>query len=267
MSRVSGLAAASLMLAALVTAPAAHAANLQVSPDAPAWMHAGAAALLWLHIGGGAAGIVTGFVALASRKGGRIHRSVGKVFFAAMLVSYGVAACVAPFMHVEQRTNTLAGLMALYLLLSGWDTARRKDFKAGPWQAGGLIAALCIAGAGAMFMQMGANSPTGTVDGAPPQAFIVFTGFGALAAAGEINILARRSVSRTAQLSRHLWRMCASLFIASGSFFLGQMQFLPAWVTDSMIHVVLALAPLVLMLAYLVVVRIPRRRKQTLAAE
>lgn len=267
MSRVSGLAAASLMLAALVTAPAAHAANLQVAPDAPAWMHLGATALLWLHIGGGAAGIVTGFVALASRKGGRIHRSVGKVFFWAMVICYGVAASVAPFMHVEQRTNTVAGLMALYLLLSGWATVQQRELRAGPWQVGGLVVALTIAGAGALFMLMAANSPTGTIDGAPPQAFVVFTVIGLAAAAGEINILARRTASGPARLSRHLWRMCASLFIASGSFFLGQMQFLPAWVTDSMIHFVLALAPLVLMLAYLVLVRIPRRRKQAVAAE
>lgn len=60
--------------------------------------------------------------------------------------------------------------------------------------------------------------------------------------------------------------MYASLFIASGSFFLGQMQFLPDWVTANGIHFVLALAPLVLMLIYLAVVRIPRRRKQATAA-
>lgn len=245
----------------------AHAANLQVAPDAPAWMHVGAAALLWLHIGGGAAGIATGFVALASRKGGRIHRGVGKVFFWVMLVCYGVAASVAPFLHVEQRTNTVAGLMALYLLLSGWATVREREVQAGPWQVGGLIVALSIAGAGALFMQMGASSPTGTIDGAPPQAFILFTGIGLIAAAGEINVLVRRTISGPARLSRHLWRMCGSLFIAAGSFFLGQMQLLPDWVTGSMIHFVLALAPIVFMLAYLVLVRIPRRRRQAVAAE
>ncbi len=256
-----GCALAAAAGLALLAAPTAYAAKLQVAPDSPAWMHIGADILLWAHIGGGAAGVVTGMVALASRKGGRIHRSVGKLFFAVMLVSYGVAACVAPFMHVEQRTNTLAGLMALYLLLSGWHATQHKEIKAGPWQLTGLAVALSIAGAGALFMQLGANSPTGTIDNAPPQAFIVFTAFGLIAAAGEINVLVRRTISGPARLSRHLWRMCLSLFVASGSFFLGQQQLLPDWVRSNMINVVLALAPAVVMLIYLVLVRLPKRRK------
>jgi uncharacterized membrane protein len=246
----------------LLAAPAAHAARLQVDPDAPFWMHVGADILLWLHIGGGAAGIATGMVALASRKGGRIHRSVGTMFFWVMLLCYAVAAAVAPFLHVEQRTNTVAGLMALYLLLSGWAAARQKDLRAGPYQFAGLAAALGIAGAGALFMQMGADSTTGTVDGAPPQAFVLFTGIGIVAAAGELNILVRRTISGPARLARHLWRMCASLFIASGSFFLGQAQFLPDWVRNSMINVAMALAPLVAMLVYLVLVRLPKRKRR-----
>jgi hypothetical protein len=111
-------------------------------------------------------------------------------------------------------------------------------------------------------MQMGADSPTGTVDGAPPQAFVLFTGIGIVAAAGELNVLVRRTISGPARLARHLWRMCASLFIASGSFFLGQAQFLPDWVRSSMINVAMALAPLVAMLVYLVLVRLPKRGRR-----
>ncbi len=248
----------------LLAAPAAHAAKLQVAPDAPLWARVGADVLLWLHIGGGAAGIAAGAVALASRKGGVIHRSAGKMFFGVMLLCYVVATGVAPFLHVEQRTNTIAGLMALYLLLSGWAASQRTDIKAGQ-QAAGLVVALGIAGAGALFMQMGANSPTGTVDGAPPQAFVLFMMIGLVAAAGEINVLARRTISGPARLARHLWRMCASLFIASGSFFLGQTQLLPEWVRNSMLNVMLAFAPLVAMLVYLVVVRLPGWRKRAQA--
>jgi uncharacterized membrane protein len=230
-------------------------------------MHIGAEIVLWLHIGGGAAGIATGAVALASRKGGRIHRSAGTLFFAVMAACYAVAASVAPFMHVEQRTNTIAGLAALYLLLSGWAAARQKEIKAGPYQVVGLVAALGIAGAGVLFMQIGANSPGGAVDGAPPQAFVLFTAIGLIAAAGEINVLVRQTISRTARLARHLWRMCLSLFIASGSFFLGQPRFLPDWLTGSRLNLVLALAPLVAMLIYLVLVRLPKRRKPAKAED
>ena len=37
----------------------------------------------------------------------------------------------------------------------------------------------------------------------------------------------------TPRLRRHLWRMCAALFIATGSFFLGQAQVFPAPIRDS----------------------------------
>ncbi len=246
---------------ALLTAPDAHAAILQVAPDSPAWMHIGAATLLWAHIGGGVAGIATGAIALASRKGGKIHRAVGKVFFGVMLICYIVATAVAPFLDEGQRTNTIAGLMALYLLLSGWAAAQRPEITAGVWQVVGLIAAVTIGGAGAVFMQMGASDPTGTIDGSPPQAFVIFMVAGLFAAAGEINVLARRTLSGPARVSRHLWRMCFSLFIASGSFFLGQMQMLPDWMISSQAYLVLALFPVVAMLLWLVLVRLPRRRK------
>lgn len=250
---------------ALLAAPAAYAAKLQVAPDSPAWMHTGADILLWAHIGGGAAGIVTGMIALASRKGGRIHRSVGKAFFLVMLMSYGVAAMVAPFMHVEQRTNTMAGLVALYLLVSGWATVQQKETTAGPWQAGGLIAALGLAGVGAMFTLMGASASIGPAEGAPEPVFIAFAVVGLIAAAGEINVLARRTLSRPARLARHLWRMCLSLFIASGSFFFGQPRFQPEWLIESRLNLVFALTPLVAMLVYLVLVRIPKRRRRPAA--
>lgn len=251
---------------ALAAAPAAEAARLQVAPDAPLWMRIGADMLLWLHIGGGGIGIATGLVALGSRKGGRVHRSVGKVFFWAMLVSYGVAASVAPFMHVEQRTNTFAGIIALYLLLSGWASVRHRELAAGPVVIAGLVAALGIAGAGAFFVATGAGMTIGAATERPDPVFVVFAVVGAIAALGEINVLVRGKISGPARLARHLWRMCLSLFIASGSFFLGQMRFLPDWLVESRLNMVLALTPLVGMLAYLVLVRLPRRRKKGEAA-
>jgi uncharacterized membrane protein len=245
----------------------AHATVLQAPPDAPLWAHVGAAALLWMHIIGGGAGIATGAIAIASRKGGKIHRAVGRVFFWVMLVCYIVAACVAPFLDDGQRPNTIAGVMALYLLLTGWAAAQRPEIKAGVYQGVGLVAALTIAGSGALFMKMGAESPTGTIDGSPPEAFVVFMMAGLFAAGGEIHVLVRRTLSGPARIARHLWRMCFSLFIASGSFFLGQMQVLPAWIRESALPYLLALAPLAAMLVWLALVRIPRRRKAVPAAE
>jgi hypothetical protein len=238
-----------------VTAPLlpsiALADTLQAGPGDPAWLHLGANALLWAHIAGGAIGMITGVFALAARKGQKVHRAAGSVFFLAMFVAYAIGGGVAPFLESGQRPNFVAGIMALYLLISGAMAARRRDLKAGAPEVIGLIVALAITAAGVIFMRMGQESPSGTVDGSPPQAFLLFTIAGAFAAAGELHVLIRKQVSNVSRIARHLWRMCFSLFIASGSFFLGQMQVFPEALQDSVLLYVLALAPLPIMLFWL----------------
>jgi uncharacterized membrane protein len=259
-----------LAVAAVLTPGAAQAETLKAGPGDPVWMHLGADALLWAHIGGGAIGLVAGVVALAAHKGQKVHRAAGKVFFLAMLVAYAVGAGVAPFLESGQRPNVVAGIMALYLLISGAMAARRRDVKAGAPEVIGLIVALGITASGVVFMQMGAASPSGSVDGSPPQAFLLFTLAGAFAAAGELYVLARGQLSNASRIARHLWRMCFSLFIASGSFFLGQMQVFPKELQNSVLLYVLALAPLPVMLFWLGKVRFDdwrrRRAKPAVAA-
>jgi hypothetical protein len=157
--------------------------------------------------------------------------------------------------------------MSLYLLLSGWAAAQRPEITAGFAQFLGLAAALSIIGAGTLFMQIGAASPTGTVDGSPPQAFVVFITAGAFAAAGEIHVLVRRSIAGPARRARHLWRMCFSLFIAAGSFFLGQQKIMPEWVQGSPVLTVLAVAPLVALVVWVTITLWPRRRRAARSAE
>ena len=240
--------------------------NLEAGPGDPAWMHLGAGALLWAHIAGGAIGMVTGVVALAVRKGQRVHRAAGSVFFMAMFVAYAIGAGVAPFLDTGQRPNLVAGILALYLLVSGAVAARRRDARAGAPEVIGLIVALSITAAGVIFMRMGAASPSGTVDGSPPQAFLLFTIAGAFAAAGELNFLVRRQLSNVSRIARHLWRMCFSLFIASGSFFLGQQQVFPEALQSSILLPVLALSPLPVMLFWLGKVRFDDWRRRAKAA-
>lgn len=253
-------------IAAALLPQVALAGNLEAAPGDPAWMHVGANALLWAHIAGGAIGMVTGVVALASRKGQRVHRAAGSVFFLAMFMAYAIGAGVAPFLDTGQRPNFVAGVMALYLLVSGAMAARRRDVKAGAPEVIGLIIALTITAAGLIFMRMGAASPSGTVDGSPPQSFFLFTIAGAFAAAGELHVLLRKQLSNTARIARHLWRMCFSLFIASGSFFLGQQQVFPEALRDSVLLYAVALSPLPVMLFWLGKVRFDdwrRRRVKT----
>lgn len=261
MTRRFPLLAALAAIAFTLLPAVALANNLEAGTGAPAWMHVATSALLVAHISGGALGMISGVVALASRKGQAVHRLAGKVFFVAMLTAYAIGAGVAPFLDTGQRPNFVAGIMALYLLVSGWLAARRGDTKAGLPEAFGLIVALAITTAGVVFMRLGAASPTGTIDGSPPQAFVLFTIAGVFAAAGELNALVRGRLTRTARIARHLWRMCFSLFIASGSFFLGQQQVFPEALRDSVLLYVLALSPLPVMLFWLGKVRVDDWRR------
>lgn len=259
LTRASWLPPATIAALVLLAAGAARATTLEVGPDAPTWARLGAAVLLYGHIGGGAVGMVSGLAALATRKGERAHRAAGAVFFVAMLITYAIGAGVAPFLDEGQRPNFVAGVLALYLLISGWRTARRGDAGVGAFEIAGFVIALAIAGMGVLFMRMGAASPTGTIDGSPPQAFFIFAFAGSAAAAGDLHAIVRRGLTGVSRIARHLWRMCFSLFIASGSFFLGQQQVLPGWFRETPLPYVLALAPLVLMVFWLVRVRLEGR--------
>jgi hypothetical protein len=142
----------------------------------------------------------------------------------------------------------------------------RRCGSAGAPEIIGLIVALSITAAGVIFMRMGAASPSGTVDGSPPQAFFLFTIAGAFAAAGELHALVRRQLSQVSRIARHLWRMCFSLFIASGSFFLGQQQVFPEAFRDSIPLYLIALSPLPVMLFWLGKVRFDAWRRRAKSA-
>ena len=248
---------------AFILPTSALADTLQAGPGDPVWMHIGANILLWAHILGGAVGIVTGAVTLASRKGQTVHRTIGWIFVWAMATAYATGAGVAPFLETGQRPNFVAGIMALYLLVSGVMAARLGEVKAGTPEVLGLLMALTLVVTGVIFMQMGAASPSGTVDGSPPQAFVLFIVAGTLAAAGELHVLVRRRLSRVSRIARHLWRMCFSLFIASGSCFLGQQQVFPPTIQESALLPILAFAPLPVMLFWLAKVRFDDWRRRS----
>lgn len=82
-----------------------------------------------------------------------------------------------------------------------------------------------------------------------------------LAAAGDIRMLARGGISGRQRITRHLWRMCFGLFIATGSFFLGQQQVFPAFLRGSILLTVLALVPFPLMIYWLFRVRFSKAYK------
>lgn len=239
-----------VILLFLVTLPA-FGETLKVPEHAPWWTHLGATSLLFLHIVGGVIGILTGWVAIASKKGRRLHRLSGQTFFVAMFVSYLIAASVAPFLDSGTRPNTIAGILALYLLLSGVSAAQRRPFKASHKERFGILVAFFVTFMGVWFAIEGLINATGSVDGTPPQAFLIFIITGSFALYGELRVLKHGQLSNVERIKRHLWRMGASFFIASASFFMGQPQVFPARFNETLLPDILSFAPIIFMIYFL----------------
>jgi hypothetical protein len=234
-------------------------AHLHVDPSAPWYIRDAVDAVLVLHIGGGTVGLLSGATALIARKGEWLHRASGKVFFASMMVMATIGASVSPLLH--DRVSTVAGVMTLYLLVSALLTVQRKEGTIGRPEVAAAIVPLGVAAAGVSFMVMAMNDPSGTVDGQPPQSFYAFVIVGTIAALSDLKVILARGIIGVQRIARHLWRMCTALFIASGSLFLGQPQVFPASIRHSPIMFVPALAPLVLLIFWIIRVRIGNRFK------
>ena len=226
---------------------------LQIAPESPVWVKDLTVAVLWTHIDGGALSIVSGAVAITARKGETLHRFAGNVFFGAMLAMAGIGAVVAPLL--PDRGSSVAGFLTLYLVLTGWATVRRKEGSVGRFEVAGLFAVLGVVAASIILNMIAATTPHHTIDKQPAQVLYAFTVIGAIAAAGDLNMILRGGLTGAARIARHLWRMCLALFVASGSFFLGQQKMLPqAWHGSPLLFVP-ALLPLVLMVYWLIRVK------------
>jgi len=155
--------------------------------------------------------------------------------------------------------NLVAGTLTCYMVATGWMAIKRKSGRIGRFEKGALAVAVAVVAAGMIFIRIAMNSPTHTIGTTPPQAFYVFTIVGAIAAAGDITMIRRGGISGSSRIARHLWRMSAALIIASGSFFLGQQRVMPAFMRGSPWLFVPVIAPLLLMMFWLIRVRfVPR---------
>ena len=203
--------------------------------------------LMGIHIAAGILALPAGAVAVAARKGGRLHARAGSCFFAAMLVLGVTAAILEPFR--EQPGSPLNGIIVLYFVATSWVAARRRDGTTGRFEMAACAAAL---GMGALVLWSafnGASTPAG------PGPVIVIGGLLLMGGLGDLNAVLRGRLTPVQRLSRHLWRMCFAFFIATGSFFIGQQDVLPEAVRGSPILLVLGFAPFAVMFFWLVRIR------------
>src|ERR1051326_3173464 len=85
--------------------------------------------LLIVHIVGGLASIVAGFIALFARKGSPLHRRAGDIFVVAMLFRDVPGAWVA--LTKSEPANVLGGVLTAYVVRMAWLTVNRKPNETG----------------------------------------------------------------------------------------------------------------------------------------
>lgn len=226
---------------------------LHLMPGIPGWLAATVTPALVVHVSAGSIAILSGATALVAAKGERLHRASGTVFFVAMLIMAAMATYLAVL--YQQKTNLVAGPFVFYLVGTAWLAVRRKHDGVGWIEKVAPLVALGVAATLLTFGLQGLHSAKGLVDGAPAQASLAMAAVAALAAALDLKVILKGDISGTPRIARHLWRMCFALFIASGSFFLGQQKVMPKFLHGSPVLLALALAPLVLMIFWLVRVR------------
>lgn len=166
---------------------------------------------LFIHIVGGITAVFAGYWALFARKGSRVHRLTGRAFVYSMLFMASGGAYIA--LTKGQKFNVLAGMITIYLVSTAMLTVTRKAGTTGRVDAGFLALALITAALALFFAATTTKGPVGP--------YYVFATIALLLASSDVRMLVRGGVYGAERISRHLWRMCFALFVASGSFFLG----------------------------------------------
>jgi hypothetical protein len=177
-----------------------------------------------LHVGGGMLSLASGTVAVFARKGSYLHRRAGSVFVVSILVMATFAAYLAVAVP-GQIVNLFIATFTLYLVATAWMTVRRKECTAGISEKIALLIAVCLCAPFAILTFQLATGLTPLFKSAVPFkgpvliAIYGFTAVLAMAAIGDVKVVAGGGISGAPRIARHLWRMCLGLTLATGSAF------------------------------------------------
>lgn len=175
--------------------------------------------LIWIHAGLGGLALLSGGVALISRKGLTAHKSAGKVFFYSMLLSALVALVVS---MLPGHTNPFLfsiGLFSSYFIVTGYRALRFKQREVNLGMDKFLAWFILLVGVSMILYPLIALSKLN----------IVLTVFGLISLAFGIRDLSNyRNPERLRKkrLKQHLSKMCGG-YIAAVTAFLVVNQVLP----------------------------------------
>jgi hypothetical protein len=201
---------------------------------------------LRVHALAAALGLAFGCVALYAAKGATLHRKSGILFVYAILTMSLTGAGMAAFKG--NVGNVVAGLLTAYLVITALITVRPTTAGLRRLGVGAMLIALAL---GVTCVTLGFEalaSPTRTRFGIP---FVVLSMFGTvalLAGIGDVRMIWSGGFGGVPRLTRHLWRMCYALWIATASFFLGPRARVAKVLPEPLLNPVLLALPVLLVL-------------------
>ena len=214
--------------------------------------------LLPFHIIAGSIAIIAGFIAIFAVKGLKLHRRTGMIFVYSMLVLALTGVAIATIKN--QPGSIVGGLLAFYMVTTSLLTVRGPGRKFHWTDAAAMLLGIAVGASSIRFGLTALSRASGTLDGVPAGMLFFFGGVAMLAVLGDFRLMLGRHLDGSRRIARHLWRMCFSLFVASGSFFLGQAKVIPKPIRIMPLLAIPALLPLVLLLYWLVRVRVKKWR-------
>jgi predicted permease len=207
---------------------------------------------LALHVVAGAVALAAGFAALAARKGGPAHRRAGRLFALAMLAMSLSGVAIAAVAGVAPAVNVPAGLATAYLVTTAFTTVLERTARLRRLDRFAMCVATVV-GIACLWLALTTAAGGGSNRGFafPLLGFGIVTALGAVGDRRMLRLERGPGVAAAARLPRHLWRMSVALFIAAGSFFLGQADELPQSLRRPLLLAVPVALPLLAMAYWL----------------
>jgi uncharacterized membrane protein len=182
--------------------------------------------MLVVHILAGGIALVAGAVALSAAKGGRLHRRSGLLFVYAMVTMALGGAVIALVRGAAPSINAPAGFTTTYLVITALTAVRPGSPRLRRIEAAAMAFGFTMGMVSVLSGLVTLATATGAARGMAYPLFM-FGAAGLLCARADLRTLRGGRLQGPARLARHLWRMCLAMFIATGSFFLGQAQVFP----------------------------------------
>ena len=178
-----------------------------------------------IHILAGAIVLLSGYAVILTRKGGALHKKLGKLYVSSMLI-LGISGTIIAIVR-EVPISIMNGLVLCYFVLSAINVVRQSDKQTNLLDRLLFGFSIMLVAGFAWFAYQTTLSPDGKLGGFGVWAYAIFGCVLAFCVIADFRYLQVGGLCGTDKLVRHLWRMFFPLFMSTAAFFLGQAKHFP----------------------------------------